>query len=63
MITLQTLEVSMSNKPTFVEVEKMFDGFGFKFNEALIDQNNKIKLKAEKEDLKELYDGMTLITA
>lgn len=53
----------MSNKPTFVEVEKMLDGFGFKFNEALIDQNNKIKLKAEKEDLKELYDGMTLITA
>ena len=53
----------MSNKPTFVEVEKMLDGFGYKFNQAFTEQSSKLKLKADKEDLKELYNGLTIITA
>ena len=45
MTTTQTLEVSLANKPTFVEVEKMVDRLGYKYSQALEDQNIKMKSK------------------
>lgn len=63
MVTLQSLEISMANKPTFGEVEKMLDGITYRNNQSVAEISGKIKRKADKADLKELYDGLNIITA
>uniref|UniRef100_A0A7S3LKV9 Uncharacterized protein n=1 Tax=Aplanochytrium stocchinoi TaxID=215587 RepID=A0A7S3LKV9_9STRA len=59
---LQSIEVSLANKPTFIEMQKAVENASEKCESKVSEIEIELKTKAEKEELKDLYSGLTLIT-
>lgn len=60
--TVQSLEVSSANKPTFLEVEKLLAAVTHRLNKSLYDQNHKLSLKADKTNFDEMYDHVKTLS-